>query len=73
MDKFNAAKIANPRRNVQTRTQRGQDPVIAPVDLNPQMEAKFLDLWASKANPSSGVGTKNGFLGLCVNMRGGVM
>lgn len=44
--------------NVQTRTQHGQDPVIAPVDLNLQMEAKFLDLWASKANPSSGVGTK---------------
>jgi hypothetical protein len=58
MDQFNAAKNASPRRNVQTRTQRSQDKVPAPVDLNPQMEAKFLDLWARKANPSSGIGTK---------------
>ena len=58
MDQFNAAKNASPRRNVQTRTQRSQDKVPAPVDLNTEMEAKFMDLWARKANPSSGVGTK---------------
>ena len=55
IDTFTASAEVSGRRNAGARSLRSQGVKPTPPDYNPQMEAKFLEIWSSGSNPSRGM------------------